>query len=74
MDKLTRHVGVFTLAIAALVLIGALVWQVIHGHPVDSLLAGLAGTTLGAFLPTPMPQRVTVDNAADDPVPVDPAA
>lgn len=73
-DRFARHVGVITIATAALGFSLALVWQVVHAHPVDSLLAGLVGTTLGALLPSPTTtQRVTVENTDDDPVPVEPA-
>lgn len=73
MDNFGRHVGTITLAIAALAVIGAVIWQVVgQGQGGDAYLTGLAGLLIGAFLPSPQSQKVTVDNPPSDPVPVDP--
>lgn len=73
-DNFTRHVAAITIALLALLFSCAVIWQVIHGHEVDALLAGLVGTTLGYLIPSPSQTgRVTVDNEASDPIPVQPA-
>lgn len=70
LDNFTRHVAAATIALLAVLFSGAVVWQVIHGHEVDALLAGLVGTTIGYLIPSPTQSRVTVENDPSDPVPV----
>lgn len=72
LDAFTRHVSAIGLALLAVLFSAAVVWQVIHGHKVDALLAGLTGTTIGYLLPSPAQTgRVTVENDPSDPVPVE---
>lgn len=73
MDRLTRHIGVITVAVIAVLSALGMLWQVVHGHTVDALLAATLSLTIGLLIPSPSAQRVTVDNASDDPVPVEPA-
>lgn len=74
LDNFTRHVGAVTIALLAVLFSCAVIWQVIHGHDVDALLAGLVGTTLGNLIPSPgQTGKVTVENAPSDPIPVEPA-
>ena len=46
-------VATVTIALASLAALGAIIYQVVHGHPADAQLAGLAGLLFGAFLRTP---------------------
>ena len=74
LDNFTRHVGAVTLALLAALFSAAVVWQIVHQHDVDPLLAGLVGTTIGYLLPSPSQTgKVTIDNEPNDPVPVKPA-
>lgn len=70
LDNFTRHLGAVTVALLALMFSAAAVWQIIHSHEVDALLAGLVGTTLGYLIPSPQQTgKVTVENDPSDPVP-----
>lgn len=73
MDRFTRHIGAITVAVIAVLSTVGMLWQVIHGHTVDPLLAATLSLTIGLLIPSPAGQRVTVDNASDDPVPVEPS-
>lgn len=71
-DNFSRHVGVVTVALIALLSTLGVLWQVVHSHQVDPLLAGLCTLTIGLLIPTPgAAARVVVENDADDPVPVE---
>jgi hypothetical protein len=47
-------IAMVTVAAGGLTSLGAVVWQVVHGHDVDPLLAGLAGTLMAGLLPSPL--------------------
>lgn len=73
-DNFSRHVGVVTVALIAVLTVLGVLWQVVHAHGVDPLLAGLCTLTIGLLIPTPgAATRVVVENDASDPVPVEPA-
>jgi hypothetical protein len=46
-------VATVTIALGSLAALGAIIYQVVHGHDVDAQLAGLAGLLFGAFLRAP---------------------
>ena len=63
------------LVVAALATLGAIIYLSILGREVNDYLAGLAGLTIGALLPSPMQASVgkvqaTIRQPADEPVPV----
>jgi hypothetical protein len=46
-------VATVTIALGSLAALGAIIYQVVHGHDADAQLAGLAGLLFGAFLRAP---------------------
>lgn len=61
-----------TIALGALAALGAMIWQVTHGHEADAQLAGIVGLLFGAFLRMPgQVDQVTIRQPANEPVPVD---
>jgi hypothetical protein len=46
-------VATVTVAVGAMAALGAIVYQVMHGHEADAQLTGLAGLLFGAFLRMP---------------------
>lgn len=63
------------LVIAALATLAAIIYLSILGKEVNDYLAGLAGLTIGALLPSPMQANLgrvqaTIRQPADEPVPV----
>jgi hypothetical protein len=46
-------VATVTIALGSLAALGAIIYQVMHGHDADAQLAGLAGLLFGAFLRAP---------------------
>jgi hypothetical protein len=51
--KYNPLVATVTIALGSLVALGAIVYQVVHGHDADAQLTGLAGLLFGAFLRMP---------------------
>ena len=63
------------LVVAALGTLGAIIYLSIVGAEVNDYLAGLAGLTIGALLPSPMQANLgrvqaTIRQPADEPIPV----
>ena len=65
----------WVLALAALATLGAIIYLSITGREVNDYLAGLAGLTIGALLPSPMQANLgrvqaVIRQPVDEPVPV----
>jgi hypothetical protein len=74
-DEFTSRLFSVALVVAALVTLGAIVYLSIIGREVNDYLAGLAGLTIGAILPSPLQANLgkvqaTIAQPASDPVPV----
>lgn len=57
-DVFTSRLYSAALVVAALATLGAVIYLSIVGLEVNDYLAGLAGLTIGALLPSPMEARV----------------
>lgn len=76
-DQFTSRLFSVALVLAALLTLSAIVYLSIIGREVNDYLAGLAGLTIGALLPSPLDAKVgsvqaVIRQPADQPVPVDP--
>ena len=54
-DEFTARVASLALTVAALATLGAVIYLSVRGEQVNEYLAGLAGLTVGALLPSPLP-------------------
>lgn len=75
-DQFTSRLFSVALVLAALGTLGAIVYLSIVGAEVNDYLAGLAGLTIGALLPSPLDAKVgqvtaTIRQPAGEPVPVE---
>lgn len=75
-DIFQKRLYAVALVVAALGTLAAIIYLSIVGQPVNDYLAGLAGLTIGALLPSPLQtslgsQTVTVANPPGQPVPVE---
>lgn len=53
-DEFTARVSSLAAVAAALSTLGAVIYLSVRGEPVSEYLAGLAGLTVGALLPSPL--------------------
>ena len=53
-DELTARVSSLAVVVAALSTLGAVIYLSVRGQQVNEYLAGLAGLTVGALLPSPL--------------------
>ena len=53
-DEFTARVSSLAVIVAALSTLGAVIYLSVRGQPVNEYLAGLAGLTVGALLPSPL--------------------
>ncbi len=53
-DEFTARVSGLAVVVAALSTLGAVIYLSVRGQEVNEYLAGLAGLTIGALLPSPL--------------------
>lgn len=53
-DEFTARVSSLAMVVAALSTLGAVIYLSVRGQQVNEYLAGLAGLTVGALLPSPL--------------------
>lgn len=53
-DEFTSRVACLAAVVAALATLGAVIYLSVRGEQVNEYLAGLAGLTIGALLPSPL--------------------
>lgn len=53
-DEFTARVSSLAVVVAALATLGAVIYLSVRGQQVNEYLAGLAGLTIGALLPSPL--------------------
>ena len=53
-DEFTARVSSLAVVVAALSTLGAVIYLSVRGQQVNEYLAGLAGLTVGALLPSPL--------------------
>jgi hypothetical protein len=53
-DEFTARVSSLAVVVAALATLGAVIYLSVRGEQVNEYLAGLAGLTVGALLPSPL--------------------
>lgn len=53
-DEFIARVSSLAVVVAALSTLGAVIYLSVRGQPVNEYLAGLAGLTVGALLPSPL--------------------
>ena len=53
-DEFAARVSSLAVIVAALSTLGAVIYLSVRGQPVNEYLAGLAGLTIGALLPSPL--------------------
>jgi hypothetical protein len=53
-DEFTSRVSILAVILAALSTLAAVIYLSVRGQPVNEYLAGLAGLTIGALLPSPL--------------------
>lgn len=53
-DEFTARISSLAVVVAALSTLGAVIYLSVVGHQVNEYLAGLAGLTVGALLPSPL--------------------
>ena len=75
LDQFQARLFSVALVLAALGTLAAIIYLSIIGSEVNDYLAGLAGLTIGALLPSPMQASVgkvtaTIRQPVDEPVPV----
>lgn len=58
-DEFTARVSSLAVVVAALSTLGAVIYLSVRGQQVNEYLAGLAGLTVGALLPSPLTSRST---------------
>ena len=54
LDEFTARVSGLAVVVAALSTLGAVIYLSVRGQEVNEYLAGLAGLTIGALLPSPL--------------------
>ena len=74
-DEFTTRLFSVALVVAALGTLAAIVYLSVIGREVNDYLAGLAGLTIGAILPSPLQANLgrvqaTIQQPPGDPVPV----
>ena len=58
-DQFAARVSCVAAIVAALSTLGAVIYLSVRGQPVNEYLAGLAGLTIGALLPSPLMSQRT---------------
>jgi hypothetical protein len=58
-DEFLARVSSLAVVVAALSTLGAVIYLSVRGQPVNEYLAGLAGLTIGALLPSPLTSQRT---------------
>ena len=64
-DEFTSRVTSVAVVVAALSTLGAVIYLSVRGLEVNEYLAGLAGLTVGALLPSPLTSARTAPSASD---------
>ena len=64
-DEFTARVSSLAVIIAALSTLGAVIYLSVRGQQVNEYIAGLAGLTIGALLPSPLTSRGTGRSGSD---------
>ena len=64
-DEFTARVSSLAVVVAALATLGAVIYLSVRGQPVNEYLAGLAGLTIGALLPSPLTSARTSQPRSD---------
>lgn len=68
-DEFTARVSGLAVIVAALSTLGAVIYLSVRGQQVNEYLAGLAGLTIGALLPSPLTSTRTSATGAEQPHP-----
>ena len=58
-DEFAARMSSLAVIVAALSTLGAVIYLSVRGQPVNEYLAGLAGLTIGALLPSPLTSQRT---------------
>ena len=64
-DEFAARVSSLAVIVAALSTLGAVIYLSVRGQPVNEYLAGLAGLTIGALLPSPLTSQRTAQPAPE---------
>ena len=64
-DEFTCRVTSVAVVVAALSTLGAVIYLSVRGQAVNEYLAGLAGLTVGALLPSPLGSQRTTPPASE---------
>ena len=62
-DEFTSRVSSLAIVVAALATLGAVIYLSVRCQQVNEYLAGLAGLTFGALLPSPLPSARSASGA-----------
>ena len=65
-DEFTARVSSLAMVVAALATLGAVIYLSVRGQPVNEYLAGLAGLTVGALLPSPLTSTRTAPPRSEE--------
>ena len=64
-DEFATRVSSLAVIVAALSTLGAVIYLSVRGQPVNEYLAGLAGLTIGALLPSPLTSQRTAQPGSE---------
>ena len=64
-DEFTARVSSMAVVVAALSTLGAVIYLSVRGQEVNEYLAGLAGLTIGALLPSPLTSTHTASPGSE---------
>ena len=64
-DAFAARMSSVAVMVAALSTLGAVIYLSVRGQPVNEYLAGLAGLTIGALLPSPLSSQRTAPSAPE---------
>jgi hypothetical protein len=64
-DEFAARVSSLAVIVAALSTLGAVIYLSVRGQPVNEYLAGLAGLTVGALLPSPLSSQRTASPGSE---------
>ena len=65
-DEFAARVSSLAVVVAALSTLGAVIYLSVRGQPVNEYLAGLAGLTVGALLPSPLTSTRTAPPRSEE--------
>ena len=66
-DEFSSRVSSLAMVVAALATLGAVIYLSVRGQQVNDYLAGLAGLTVGALLPSPLGSARSAPSATGAP-------